>query len=190
MLRVRARRSNRAAVGPCLSCAAALLLSCCGCGYREGPPSVASVSPRSGNTTSQTFTLVYSAPNGFSDLVDARVLFAAGTDGHDACYVRYDPVHDTLMLADDDATSWTTVSLRGSGAAENSQCRIQASGSSASGHGGELTVRVAIEFKRAFAGRQNVFLSARERQGLEAPFTKKGTWVVPYFSDTESRLSQ
>lgn len=149
-----------------------------------------SVSPRSGNTTSQTFTLVYSAPNGFSDLVDARVLFAAGTDGHDACYVRYDPIHDALLVADDDATAWTTISLRGSATAENSQCRIRSSGSSASGHGSELTVRVAIEFKRAFAGRQNVFLAAKERQGLEAPFTKKGTWVVPYFADTEARLSQ
>lgn len=169
---------------------AALLLGGCGFGYREGPPSVGPVSPRSGNSATQTFTLGYTAPNGFSDLVDVRVLFAAGTDGHDACFVRYDPVHDALLLADDDATSWSTISLRGSATAENSQCRIRASGSSASGRGSELVVRVAIDFKRAFAGRQNVFLSAKERQGLEAPFTKKGTWVVPYFGDTESRLSQ
>jgi hypothetical protein len=139
------------------------------------------VTPFAGNSLRQTFTFVYSAPNGFSDLTDVRVLFAPGTDGHDACYVRYDPVYDTLALVDDDSERWSTISLREPGSTENSQCRVDSQGSSASGRGSELTLKVALTFKRAFAGQQYVFLYAKERQGLTAGFTKKGTWFVPYW---------
>jgi hypothetical protein len=174
-------RSNRVEVGRCRSLLLAVaLLLCNGCEHGDGPPSVVSVSPASGSGLAQIFTLVYSAPNGFSDLTDVKVLFGPSSDAMDSCYVWYDPVHDALNLADDDAATWTSVSLRSSGSAENSQCRVSAMGSSASGSGAKLTVRLAVVFRRAFAGFKNVYLFAEERQGLSTGFSKKGTWVVPY----------
>ena len=139
-----------------------------------------SVSPDYGSAISQTFTLVYAAPNGFSDLTEVRALFGTSTDAVDACYVWYDPMRDALRLGDDDAANWKEVSLRGSGSAENSQCRISAAGSSVSGAGTRLTVRLRVTFKRAFAGRKNVYLYAEERQGLKTGLVRMGRWVVPY----------
>jgi len=155
---------------------AALILSC-GCGRSL---SVVSISPDIGTGTQQTFTLVYSAPAGFSDLTNIGVLIATSTDAIDTCYVWYDPIHDALKLADDDAVNWIETSRRGQGSLENSQCRVTAAGSSMSGDGTKLTLRIPVTFKRAFAGRKIVYLYAEERQGLKTGFVRKGRWAVPY----------
>ena len=172
----RAPISNPRPVGLCLSL---LLVTACAPTLR--PPSPISVSPAWGNTRSQTFSVTWSAPIGFSDLTDLRVLFASSTDGRDACYLRYDPVRDTIGLVDDDSVNWTDISLRRPGSIENNQCRVTAQGSSATGNGTRLTLKLALTFKRVFAGHQNIYLYAKERQGLEAGFTKKGMWSVPYW---------
>jgi hypothetical protein len=156
---------------------ALVLLSACG---KDGPPKANSVNPPMGAGTSETFTLVYSAPHGFSDLTNVGALIGTSTDAVDSCYIWYDPVHDSLRLADDEAAKWSDVNLRSEGSAENSQCRITARGSSASGSGTKLTVRVAVTFKRAFAGRKFVYLYAEERQGLKTGFIRVGRWRVPY----------
>ena len=54
-----------------------------------GPPTVVSVTPNSGAAASQTFTAVYSYPNGVADLAAVRILFNATAT--DACYVAYFP---------------------------------------------------------------------------------------------------
>jgi large repetitive protein len=170
---VRERLSNR-------TLALTALVVCCGCERAGRPPSAVSITPESGSGIRQSFTLVYAAPNGFSDLTAVRVLFGTSTDAVDSCYIWYDPIHDALELADDDAAKWTDFRRRGAGSAENSQCRIDAAGSSVSGEGAKLTLTLTVTFKRAFAGRKNVYLSAEERQGLEAGLVRRGRWLVPY----------
>jgi hypothetical protein len=50
-----------------------------GTGITSTVPSVVSVSPSSGTGFSQTFTAVYSDPNGINDLKTAHLLFTATT---------------------------------------------------------------------------------------------------------------
>ena len=160
---------------------------CYRCEPTDRPPSAVSVSPSSGASLTQVFTLVYAAPSGFSNLSDVRVLFSRGVDALNACYVRYDPEHDALRLADDDAAQWSEIGLKSGDSTENSQCRITAAGSSASGDGARLTLRLALTFKRAFGGQKNIYLFATERQGLAIGPRRKGTWVVPYASPEASQ---
>src|SRR6185436_7414252 len=61
---------------------------------------------------------------------------------------------------------------------QNSQCLVNATSSSASGVGNNLTVNLSLTFKSAFDGAKNIYAQAWDNGGLASGFQQRGTWTV------------
>ena len=144
------------------------------------PPTTVSVTPSSGTGSSTTFALTYSDPDGFADMSPVYVLINGALDSRNACYAVYYPASSSLYLLNDTAAGTVgPVTPGATGTVQNSQCTINASGSSASGTGTNLVLNLAVSFKPAFTGTKSVFMNAQDAAGASSGFTSRGTWIVP-----------
>src|ERR1700730_10391197 len=142
------------------------------------PPSVVSVTPSSGSGMTQTFTMVYSDPNGLSDLNMTQVLFNTSVTASAACFVRYSPGPNQLFLYKDAGTGLSAAVTPGSSAqVSNSQCTLSGTGSSFSKSGNNLTLSIALTFSGTFTGQKNAYLYAAGNNGLNSGWVLKGTWT-------------
>jgi hypothetical protein len=90
-----------------------------------------SLTPNSGFAAGQTFSAVYSDPNGAGDLTSLALLFNASVSGANACYISYNPNLKLLYLTNDQGTAQSSGVAPGSAATvSNSQCTLAGSGSS------------------------------------------------------------
>jgi hypothetical protein len=157
-----------------------------------GAPSAVSVSPYAGAGSSQTFSALYSASAGVSDLDNVRIRFvpisADGPGGPGACTVHYDPSDASVSLQNDLATSWF-VGAFGSGTLSNSQCTINLAASSASASGSNLTLTLSVTFKTSFGGDKNIYMLAKSNSGLSSGWKLRGSWTVPVQGGTPYAVS-
>jgi hypothetical protein len=146
----------------------------------ETAPTADSVSPSSGTGLGQAFTWKASSPSGYTNLSEMQALFNTSVSGQNACYIRYNRAANLLYLADNAGSAWLGGLVPGtSGTAANSQCSIDASGSSASGSGNQLTLMVSVTFQTSFSGAKNDYLIANDQYGLNSGWQQMGTWTVP-----------
>jgi hypothetical protein len=143
-----------------------------------GPPTVMSLSPTSGTGLSQTFTAVYSDPNGVADLSGVGMIFSTGASVASGCALIYVPGSNTIYLYNNAGTALlsTGVIPGSSGSVSNNQCTVNGTGSSTSTNGNNLTVNFALSFSGAFLGQKNVSLNAAG-QTASSGFLVKGTWL-------------
>ena len=94
-------------------------------------------------------------------------------------YVDYLPGSNGLYLMNDAGADFLGPITPGSAATlQNSQCTLNASGSSATIAGNTLTLNVSLTFKPAFAGAKKVFVFAYTATA-NTGFQTGGTWTVP-----------
>jgi hypothetical protein len=142
-----------------------------------GPPSVGSLSPSTGSGSTQTFTAVYSDPDGLADLSDVVLLFNSSLKVSNACAVVYIPETNQLYLDNDAGTGLTAGITPGSFASvSNSQCTLAGTGSSFSTSGDSLTLNVALTFSGTFVGLKNGYLYAVGRT-QSSGWIQKGAWT-------------
>ena len=144
----------------------------------NAPPAPVSVTPSSGTVSSQTVVFTFSDSKGYTAISSVSALVNGSLTNVGGCYVLYYRASNVLYLANDAATAWQSPIVLGSSAStQNSQCTVQASGSSASGSGDVLTLNLAISFQTGFAGAKNVYLEAYD--GLDSGWVQKGSWTIP-----------
>jgi len=130
-------------------------------------PSVIGVSPPRSITTGQTYQFTFTDTSGWQDIEVTNILINNFLDGRQACYLTYVPSGATtgsLYLVDDAGNAggpYAATTLPGSGTIQNSQCAINAAGSSAVANGNTLTLTLAVTFKLNFAGNRVMYLAAR-----------------------------
>jgi hypothetical protein len=145
----------------------------------DQPPTTVSVTPSSGSGSSQTFSFVFSDPDGYTDLATNYIGFSSTFAFGNACYSYYDRNANALWLLNDAANAWLGPMTPGAGTLQNSQCTLNGAGSSASGSGNNLTVNVALTFNASFGGAKNVYMCAIDNGGLSSNWQQRGTWTVP-----------
>jgi hypothetical protein len=149
-------------------------------GSQASPPQAVSVSPSSGTGSSQTFSFVFSDPNGFTDLATAYIGFSSTFAFGSACYSYVDRNANALWLLNDAGNAWVgPITPGAAGTLQNSQCTLNGAGSSLSGSSNNLTVNFALTFKAPFAGAKNVYMCALDNGGLSSNWQQRGTWTVP-----------
>ncbi|MEO8659461.1 MAG: SBBP repeat-containing protein [Bryobacteraceae bacterium] len=154
------------------------------------PPQAVSVNPSSGTGSSQTFSTVYSNPNGASDLISTQMLINATFGAVSACYIQINPTDGSSWLLSDTAAVWLgPITLGGTGTLQNSQCTLNASGSSIIVSGNTATARVLLTFKPSFAGTKTVNGFAQTAHGLNSGWIALGTWIVPGNSQPPQAVS-
>ncbi len=134
--------------------------------------------PSSGTGANQTFTFVFSDPNGYQSLSGVHVIVNSLISGTNGCWLYYDTPSNSLWLASDDVASWSNITP-GSGVVSNSRCTINGSGTSVRGSGNYLTLTVPITFTSLFSGNRTVYLSATDKSGTISSYIPAGTWLVP-----------
>lgn len=145
----------------------------------DAAPRTFTISPASGTGLAQTFSVVFSDSEGASQINIVRVLFNGAVDGRQACYVYYDRDSASLLLVNDSGEGSSSQPLGGKLGLENSQCRVDTVGSSVAVQGGQVTLNLAVAFKRAFSGPKNIYLAAEDRGGKSTGSQALGTWTVP-----------
>ena len=83
------------------------------------------------------------------------------------------------MPDDGDGSKATAMAVPGTGSIENSQCRVNAQGSSVVRSGARLTVNLNMTFKPGFAGPKAVWLALQTLTAVTAPWKVSGAWQVP-----------
>jgi len=116
------------------------------------PPIVVSLTPATGQGSSQTFALTVSDLAGASDLASVQILFANSTSLSSACAVTYVAQQKNIGLSNDAGTGYTGYVTPGqAGSVSNSQCTLSGAGSSIQSGGNALVLTVSLQFNVAFA---------------------------------------
>ncbi len=142
-------------------------------------PSAVSVSPANGSGFTQLFTFNFSDPNGYTDIPAAEMLFNTTLNLANACYLRYSRTANNVSLRNDNNSAWLGPVNLGSGATlENSQCKFNSTGSSASSSGTDVTVRLNLTFKQTFLGTKQIDMQTTDTTGLATGWQQRGVWSV------------
>jgi len=140
-------------------------------------PSNVSVTPNSGNGTSQTFSFLYSDTGGASAITVAQAILNSGLTTTGGCALVYNNSNNTISLYKDDGnTLLTPIPIGPAGTLSNSQCTVNAGTSSATPSGNNLTLSLALTFTGAFVGQQAIFMNVTDNGGKSAGWQNKGTW--------------
>ena len=146
------------------------------------PPSVVSVTPASGNLAQQTFNLRYSDTAGTGDLSTEWVWFdnSSASNVAGSCVAYYYRPGNALYLLNDAGSAWVgPVGMGTAGTLSNTQCTINAAGSSVSNVSGtDNVVNLAMTFASSFSGTKNVKMHVEGGSGYNG-WQIMGTWTVP-----------
>src|SRR4029077_4934783 len=127
----------------------------------------------------QTFAAVVSDPNGLADLKTMHLSFSTTSANQaSACSVYYIPGTNQLFLYGDNGTTLLGPLTPGAaGTRTNSQCTLNAVGSSIVKSGNNMTLNAAITFKPAFTGLKNIYVYSAANNGTNTGWVKIGTWT-------------
>jgi hypothetical protein len=145
-----------------------------------GTPAAISVTPSSGSTASQNFTLQYSDTGGTGSLSWVWVWFSA-TSGSSAssCVLYYQPSTNQVNLLNDAGNSWTAATPGAVTTLQNSQCSVNLASTSVTPSGDNLTLNLPMTFQPAYAGAKNIDMYAADTSGSNTGWIQRGTWTVP-----------
>lgn len=153
------------------------------------PPGGMGVSPSAGSALAQTFAFSLNDPHGAAAIRRVEFLYhttEAGTAN--ACYLHFypngqypgDPLTNTVQLAENNGTGWVDQTWYVLGtvdaSVENSQCRLNVAGSSASMSGNLLSVNLALGFKPGFTGVKNIYMRSENNTGAQTYWAQVGAW--------------
>ena len=151
------------------------------------PPIVVSLTPATGQGSSQTFALTVSDLAGASDLASVQILFANSTSLSSACAVTYVAQQKNIGLSNDAGTGYTGYVTPGqAGSVSNSQCTLSGAGSSIQSAGNALVLTVSLQFNVAFASlgtsaAKTIYANPVNSagQGPSGGMVSSGTWTIP-----------
>ncbi len=139
------------------------------------------VTPSSGGGTGpQTFSAVFTDPNGAADLQVTYLDFGpASAFTANSCIVAYVQASNALYLFNDsNASVLGPITPGGPGSFSNSQCTLSGSGGPVTTAGNNLTVPVALTFLPAFHGTQKIFGLAQNYSGANGGWQTLGSWTT------------
>lgn len=146
-------------------------------------PAAGGVSPPRSNTSAGTYTFTFTDTLGWQDLNLTDVLINTYINALNGCYFAFVPSGSTsgaIYLVDDAGQAggpYATLTIPGTGSAQNSQCAISGSGASVSASGNTLTLTIPIAFSPGFLG-ERVFYIAAQGSG-NSGWQAKGSVYVP-----------
>jgi hypothetical protein len=94
-----------------------------------------------------------------------------------ACYFYYSRASNALYLANDAGAWQGPVTVGSAGTLANSQCSVNAGGSSVSASGTTLTLNLAISFEAGFAGAKGIFMEVQNAT-VDSGWSQLGNWTV------------
>ena len=139
---------------------------------------MASVTPTSGSGPSQTFSITYTDIRGYSAILSSLIIVNSPLTAGNGCYVYFGPSNNILYLTNNAGTAWQgPITIGSSATLSNSQCTVNAAGSSSSGSGNSLTLNLSLSFFAAFAGSKGVYAEVHDST-IDTGWVQVGTFNV------------
>jgi len=137
-----------------------------------------SVTPSSGSGSSQTFTFTYTDSKGYGAILSSMIIVNTTASVSNGCFIFFIPASNSLYLSNNAGTAWQgPITMGQSTTLTNSQCTLNASSSSFSGSGNNLTLNLALSFQSAFAGAKGVYAEVYDGV-LDSGWSQLGTYTV------------
>jgi hypothetical protein len=140
-----------------------------------------SLTPSSGNKTSQAFTVKVSDTDGATAFNYAYFVMSASSSpsGANGCFIEYNRAANTLRLASDAASAWLGPVAPGVGSPiNNSQCTLNPGASSVAVSGNDITINLALSFNATFVGARTTWVGTVDMQGAGSGLQQLGTWGI------------
>lgn len=141
-------------------------------------PSADSVDAVYGSGGQVTITARFSHPAGASVLRNMYVLLSSNGSLNSACLISYNAASNVFTLANDVASSGSTLVTPGSGSAQNTQCQLRGTGSSKVASGNTVTLTLSVVLSSGFPGNNTVYLYAEDAQSNTGWVIKEGASIV------------
>ena len=142
------------------------------------PPTAVSVSGSS-SSGSATFIATLSDGDGYADIQNVYFLIDQALTEVNTCYVTYNRGTNGLYLINDNGTAWLSPVVPGTSATvSNSQCTLDAAGSSVTGAGTTLTLQFRLNFQPSFSGAKNLYLIAYDASTATSGWQNFGTFTI------------
>ncbi len=163
-------------------------------GVTSGPPqlpAVGGVSPSSGSGNTASLTATFSDPAGYAALASTTILVNTTASSNYGCRVTYSLSTNQFALANDIASSGSSLANPGGGTVQNGQCNLNGSGSYVTKAENTLTMVISLTFQPGFTGNDTVYLYATDVNGNGTGLVASGTWTatVPPPQPTASSVS-
>lgn len=144
-------------------------------------PNPISMTPAAGSTATATLAFDYEDASDANNLQTVWALVNTALDARQACYIAYYVPGNLLLLFPDngDGAAVTVMPLAGAGTLENSQCKVEALGSSAVKSGARLTLNLKTTLKTGFAGNKAVWMALQTLTAITSSWKVNGAWLVP-----------
>ncbi|QOY85439.1 hypothetical protein [Paludibaculum fermentans] len=145
------------------------------------PPTADSITPSSGSGSTQTFTAVFSDPNGVHDLAWGQILIAVAENGggQPFCFIHYDRSGNGLWLYGDQGFFLGPVTPGTvSASLKNNACAVNTSGATFDPAGTSLHLSVPVSFKTGFAGSKYTYLRAYDHSEQDTGWVQRGAFTV------------
>lgn len=145
-------------------------------------PSVVGATPVNALASPTLFTLMARDANGFADIF--RFYFQIGHDSMvtvNGCHGFYDrPTNSVYLYSDNLGTLLGPLPIGSAGTLQNSQCRIDGTGSTVTGIGTDLTLRWNMSLQGSYAGTtKKVYLWVKDASNNDTGWIQTGTWTQP-----------
>ncbi|MEZ5403726.1 MAG: BACON domain-containing carbohydrate-binding protein [Bryobacteraceae bacterium] len=151
--------------------------------FAAPPTAVVSMTPARTAGSTVALTVTFSDVNGFADLNILNVLINDAIDGRNACYIAYVRPSRNVLLVNDAGDSGGpfvgSLAIPGAGVIGNSQCSINAAGSTAVESGNAVTLTLSLTLSGAFQGDRLIFAAARDVAENNSGWQAMGTITVP-----------
>ncbi len=141
------------------------------------PPEALPASFDANSGSGATFRVEVWDQDGYEDVTLGLVVLHRELSPSGSCYLYYDRARGSVWLANDAGDAWLGPATPGSLARlQNSQCEIDATGSSTFGVGETLRLKIAVRFL-GDTGRRNLYLYAQDAAGLATGWQQLGVWT-------------
>lgn len=139
------------------------------------------IAPATGTATNSTLSFSFEDQISAGNIRTAWALVNTALDGSRGCYVSYYAPDNLLFLFPDDGngTNATMMPLIGTGNLQNSQCRIDAQGSSVVKNGPRMTLNLNMTFRAAFTGPKAIWIALQTITSVTSAWQVAGAWQVP-----------
>jgi hypothetical protein len=152
-------------------------------GLPVSTPAVVSLTPAASAGSVTTFTATFSDDLGPLHLNVLNILVNDAVDGRNACYIAYIRAAETVVLVNDAGAAGGpfagAINIPSLGTASNSQCTVDADGSSAVQSGRNLILTLRFIWKPGFRGDRIVYLAARDIASGNSGWVPSGVVNVP-----------
>jgi parallel beta-helix repeat protein len=148
-------------------------------GMAPAAPTIGQITPASGSSLTQTFSVTYSDANGVTDLAKTYLMVNPTINGAQSCLVEFDFNGNMIRLMNDAGSAWSAPMMAGSiGTLSNSKCTVGAS-MGLSSTSNSLTVQYQMAFAQAEPFARNTYALAIDNSNLNSGWQQVGTWNIP-----------